>query len=194
MLVSFMEVSKIVAAFDFGGHYALHDQSVFALSAVSWSQTKASVPSKPTVNTLSDSTKSQPQAISAPGRYQIFFSPNVRADTFLVDTSTGRIWRMMRFTATQISGLGFDPNALTSSLVSKGVLPKDAMETTSQVVDWSAKSADTLKAQAQTRDIGTQPTAWVLEDRLDSDDEFTAWATRQQRAAALEKASPAPDH
>jgi len=37
----------------------------------------------------------QPQDI---GRYQIFFSPNVRADTFLVDTQTGKIWRMQQFT------------------------------------------------------------------------------------------------
>jgi hypothetical protein len=27
-----------------------------------------------------------------PGRYQIIMRPNVRADTFLLDTQTGRIW------------------------------------------------------------------------------------------------------
>lgn len=48
------------------------------------------------------------------------------------------------------SGVGFDPDALTSSLISKGVLPKDAMAMTSQFVDRSAKIADTMKAQAQT--------------------------------------------
>jgi len=52
--------------------------------------------------------------------------------------------------AAQQSGVGFDPNALTSSLINKGVLPKDAMAMTSQFVDRSAKIADTLKAQAQT--------------------------------------------
>lgn len=26
------------------------------------------------------------------GRYQILFSPNIRADTFLLDTETGRTW------------------------------------------------------------------------------------------------------
>lgn len=36
--------------------------------------------------------------ISQPGRYQIFFNPNIRADTFLVDTETGKIWRMQTFT------------------------------------------------------------------------------------------------
>jgi hypothetical protein len=27
------------------------------------------------------------------GRYQVFFGPLARADTFLVDTATGRAWR-----------------------------------------------------------------------------------------------------
>lgn len=29
---------------------------------------------------------------SSNGKYQIFFSPHVRADTFLLDTETGKIW------------------------------------------------------------------------------------------------------
>src|SRR5208337_875836 len=59
--------------------------------------------------------------------------------------------------AAQTGGVGFDPNALTSSLISKGVLPKDAMQMTSSFVDRSAKIADTLKAQAQTGEaIATQ--------------------------------------
>lgn len=48
------------------------------------------------------------------------------------------------------SGLGFDPNAMTASLVSKGVLPKDAMSMTQSMIDRSAKTALTLKDQAQT--------------------------------------------
>ena len=32
------------------------------------------------------------------GRFQIFFNPNVRADTFLVDTQTGKVWRMTTYT------------------------------------------------------------------------------------------------
>ena len=31
---------------------------------------------------------------SETGRYQIVFSPHVRADTFLLDTKTGEIWQM----------------------------------------------------------------------------------------------------
>lgn len=34
-----------------------------------------------------------------PGRYQIVFNPNVRADTFLLDTATGRVWGHPSFTA-----------------------------------------------------------------------------------------------
>lgn len=30
------------------------------------------------------------------GRFQIVISPNVRADTFLLDTWTGKIWRMIQ--------------------------------------------------------------------------------------------------
>lgn len=32
------------------------------------------------------------QSSSPNGRYQIIINPNVRADTFLLDTQTGRIW------------------------------------------------------------------------------------------------------
>jgi hypothetical protein len=34
-----------------------------------------------------------------PGRYQIVFSPHLRADTFLLDTATGRVWSHPQFTA-----------------------------------------------------------------------------------------------
>ena len=32
------------------------------------------------------------------GRFQIFFNPNVRADTFLVDTQTGKVWHLTTYT------------------------------------------------------------------------------------------------
>jgi hypothetical protein len=48
------------------------------------------------------------------------------------------------------SGLGFDPNAMVTSLVKQNVLPKDAMQMAQTFVDRSAKIADTLKAQGQT--------------------------------------------
>lgn len=28
------------------------------------------------------------------GRYQIIINPNVRADTFMIDTATGRVWNL----------------------------------------------------------------------------------------------------
>ena len=35
----------------------------------------------------------QPIASQPAGRFQIIINPNVRADTFLLDTQTGKIWR-----------------------------------------------------------------------------------------------------
>lgn len=32
-----------------------------------------------------------------PGRYQIVFNPSVRADTFMIDTATGRVWQRTNF-------------------------------------------------------------------------------------------------
>jgi hypothetical protein len=32
------------------------------------------------------------------GRYQIFFSPHARADAYLVDTETGRLWQKTTYT------------------------------------------------------------------------------------------------
>ena len=33
------------------------------------------------------------EAAPVPGRYQIVFSPLVRADTFMIDTATGTVWQ-----------------------------------------------------------------------------------------------------
>lgn len=43
-------------------------------------------------------------AADRPGRYVIFYNPNVRADTFLLDTQSGRLWRH-----TTISNVVSDP-------------------------------------------------------------------------------------
>lgn len=42
-------------------------------------------------------------------------------------------------------GIGFDPNAMTSSLVKRGVLPEDAMQLTGQFVDRASKMSETVK-------------------------------------------------
>lgn len=39
-----------------------------------------------------DWIKSEPQA-----RFQIFYSPHVARDTFLLDTTTGRVWQLATF-------------------------------------------------------------------------------------------------
>ncbi len=44
-----------------------------------------------------------------PGRYQIFFSPVARADVYLVDTATGRIWRPINITNAEQPGLSGSP-------------------------------------------------------------------------------------
>lgn len=36
-------------------------------------------------------------AATTPGRYQIVINPNLRADTFLLDTQDGKIWRMTKY-------------------------------------------------------------------------------------------------
>jgi hypothetical protein len=32
-----------------------------------------------------------------PGRYQIVINPQMRADTFLLDTATGKVWQLIKF-------------------------------------------------------------------------------------------------
>lgn len=43
------------------------------------------------------------------GRYQIFFSPHARADVYLVDTETGRIWKPVTITNATDPILGSAP-------------------------------------------------------------------------------------
>lgn len=38
------------------------------------------------------------RAADAPGRYQIVMNPNAAVHTYLLDTATGRIWQLSRFT------------------------------------------------------------------------------------------------
>src|ERR1700730_401027 len=46
-------------------------------------------------------TKTSPsssQATLVPGRYQIVMHPTIRADAYLLDTQTGRVWHRVQFT------------------------------------------------------------------------------------------------
>jgi hypothetical protein len=56
------------------------------------------------------------------GRYQIFFSPHVRADTFLVDTQTGKVWQVVKY-----SDLEGDPNIW---------VPMDRVDNDAQLGQW----------------------------------------------------------
>jgi hypothetical protein len=46
-------------------------------------------------------TQSPPEIKLTPGRYQIVINPNVRADTFLLDTETGRVWHPIQYSDIQ---------------------------------------------------------------------------------------------
>jgi hypothetical protein len=58
----------------------------------------AGVSSFVTAQVTPDKRPAQIQATSGAGRYQIFFSPHARADTFLIDTQTGKIWSRTKYT------------------------------------------------------------------------------------------------
>lgn len=36
-----------------------------------------------------------------PGRFQIIMHPNIRADQYLLDTATGQVWQLIKFTSLQ---------------------------------------------------------------------------------------------
>ena len=59
------------------------------------------------------------------GRYQIFFSPYGRADTFLVDTDNGRIWVHAEFSGLQGKPIIWEPEV--------------RLDTTQEMQDWAAK-------------------------------------------------------
>jgi hypothetical protein len=47
-----------------------------------------------------------PSGQNGEGRFRIFFSPHARADTYLLDTQTGKVWQLTQFT-----GLNGEPTA-----------------------------------------------------------------------------------
>jgi hypothetical protein len=71
-----------------------------------------------------------------PGRYQIIFNPQVRADTFMIDTATGRVWQMVKFTdltdgptVWQIMKRLDNEVDLINLINSKGIKPKESSAT-----------------------------------------------------------------
>ncbi len=64
-----------------------------------------------------------------PGRYQIFFSPVSRADVYLVDTATGRMWRPINITNAEQPGLSGNPQVW---------LFQDRLDNNEQLAEWFA--------------------------------------------------------
>jgi hypothetical protein len=62
-----------------------------------------------------------------PGRYQIFFSPLARADVYLVDTATGRIWRPMNITNAEQPGVSGNPQVW---------MFQDRVDNSEQLAEW----------------------------------------------------------
>jgi hypothetical protein len=69
--------------------------SVVGIGSLLLGQTASN--SKPPVAqpSFSNANSTASDTTSRPGRYQIFFNPNARADTFLVDTQTGKVWQFV---------------------------------------------------------------------------------------------------
>jgi hypothetical protein len=49
------------------------------------------------------------KSATSAGRYQIYFSPFARADVYLLDTETGKIWRPVTITNAKDINLGSAP-------------------------------------------------------------------------------------
>jgi hypothetical protein len=66
--------------------------AVALLVATTILMAQATTPSKPQTNPKPGVPTQTVIPPSPVGRYQIVFNPNVRADTFLLDTQTGQTW------------------------------------------------------------------------------------------------------
>jgi|SRR5579864_7410598 len=72
---------------------------IVLLTAFALGQTKTAKPTNPLHVARQSSSASQV------GRYQLFFSPLARADVYLVDTETGRIWKPITISNAKDSNL-----------------------------------------------------------------------------------------
>jgi len=69
------------------------------------------------------------------GRYRIVFSPHVRADTFLLDTETGRIWRQ-----TEVTDLKDKPTVW---------IPQKRFDSELDLTTWEATQLRTTQSENQ---------------------------------------------
>jgi hypothetical protein len=61
-------------------------------------------------------------------RFQIVFNPNVRADTFLVDTQKGKVWQMIKYTDIEDQPTVWQPMEIIDPDGDIGVSPKTYFE------------------------------------------------------------------
>jgi hypothetical protein len=80
-------------------------------------------------------TAPQPQQASGVSRYQVVYSPNARADTFMVDSQTGKTWQFVTFT--DIEG---DPHVWR---------PVVRFENEQEVQEWAGRQTFKKTAQPQ---------------------------------------------
>jgi len=81
-------------------------------------------------------TKSQPKPSGSErpsGRYVIFFSPHARADQYLVDTDSGRVWEKVSYT-----DLVGDPEVW---------MPQPRIDSDAQFDEWLKKQQTKPKTQ-----------------------------------------------
>jgi hypothetical protein len=113
-----------------------------ALALIGWAQAKkVPIPSGAT--------------ISAPGRFQIIVNPSVRADLFLLDTETGRIWQR-----TQISYIKGQPDAW---------LLQKKFDTEDDYLQW-ARYQPPLKTPAEECAVNKKSLQACIEGSLNSPD------------------------
>jgi len=61
-------------------------------------------------------------------RFQIVFNPNVRADTFLIDTQKGKVWQLSKFTSVENQPTAWEPMEIIDPDGDIGVTPKTFFE------------------------------------------------------------------
>jgi hypothetical protein len=55
------------------------------------------LPQTPKTKTGTTGNTTSPMSSTELGRYRIIFSPHARADTFLVDTLSGKVWQLTKY-------------------------------------------------------------------------------------------------
>lgn len=69
----------------------------------------------------------QIQSSQAP-RYQLFQNPNVRADTFMIDTQKGKVWRMTTITDVETQPTVWQPMVVIDGTGDTGITNKEFLE------------------------------------------------------------------